>query len=194
MYGRESKVFCNFAQTNNSIKTVMIDYDLTKIRAIICDVDGVLSAETITMAADAEPLRTVNIKDGYAIQLAMKMGLRIVILTGGNTEAIRKRYEYLGVEDIYMQCAVKIKTYDEFLAKYKLTDEEVIYIGDDIPDYEIMRRCGCPCCPNDACSDIKAISKYICSRNGGYGCVRDVIEQVLLAQGKWLSNAKAFGW
>lgn len=172
----------------------MIDYDLKKIKTIVFDVDGVLSRQTITLSSTGEPLRTVNIKDGYAIQLAQKVGLRIVILTGGMTEAIRKRYEGLGVEDIYMGCAVKIKTYDEFLAKYQIADEEVIYVGDDIPDFEVMNRCGCPCCPADACSDIKKISRYVSSFNGGDGVGRDVVEQVLRAQGHWLSGAKAFGW
>lgn len=172
----------------------MINYDLTKIKAIIFDVDGVLSAETITMNAEGLPLRTVNIKDGYAIQLAQKMGLRIVILTGGKTEAVRVRYAGLGVEDIYQGCAVKVKTYDEFLEKYGLHDDEIIYMGDDIPDYEIMKRVGCPCCPKDACSDIKDISTYISPYRGGYGCGRDIIEQVLRAKGLWLSTAKAFGW
>ena len=172
----------------------MINYDLSKIRAIIFDVDGVLSAETITLHPNGEPMRTVNIKDGYAIQLAMKLGLRIVILTGGTTESVRMRYERLGVEDVYMGCAVKLKTYDEFLAKYGLQDEEVMYMGDDVPDYEIMQRVGCPVCPADACPDIKAISIYVSHQRGGYGCGRDVIEQVLRAQGKWVMNAKAFGW
>lgn len=172
----------------------MINYDLSKIKSVIFDVDGVLSKQTITMAPDGLPLRTVNIKDGYAIQLAQKCGLRVVILTGGNTEAIRVRYAGLGVEDIYMGCAVKIKTYHEFLEKYSLTNEEVIYVGDDIPDYEVMRLCGCPCCPADACPDIKEISTYVSHVNGGEGCGRDILEQVLRAQGKWLSDAKAFGW
>lgn len=172
----------------------MINYDLKKIRAVIFDVDGVLSAETIPLHSSGEPMRTVNIKDGYAIQLAQKQGLRIVILTGGSTPAIRMRYERLGVTDIFMGCAVKIKVYDEFMAKYNLKDEEIIYMGDDIPDYEIMQRCGCPCCPSDACPDIKSISKYISKCKGGYGCGRDIIEQVLRAQGKWLNNAEAFGW
>lgn len=172
----------------------MINYELNKVKAVIFDVDGVLSRQTITLSSTGEPLRTVNIKDGYAIQLAQKMGLRIVILTGGKTEAVRLRYEGLGVEDIFMGCAVKINIYDEFLAKYSLADEEIVYVGDDIPDYEVMRRCGCPCCPADACSDIKQISVYISSCNGGDGVGRDIVEQVLRAQGKWLSDAKAFGW
>ena len=121
----------------------MINYDLNKIKAIIFDVDGVLSRQTITLSSAGEPLRTVNIKDGYAIQLAQKKGVRVVILTGGNSHAIQVRYENLGVEDIFMGCSVKIKTYEEFKQKYSITDEEVIYVGDDIPDYEIMRRCGC---------------------------------------------------
>ena len=172
----------------------MINYDLKKIRAMVFDVDGVLSAETISLHPDGEPMRTVNIKDGYAIQLAQKMGLRVVILTGAATKSVRLRYEHLGVEDIYMNCAVKMTTYEELLRKYGLHDEEVLYMGDDIPDYEVMCRCGCPCCPADACSDIKAISIYVSDYKGGYGCGRDVIEQVLRAQGKWLSDAKAFGW
>ena len=174
--------------------SVMINYDLKRIKAIIFDVDGVLSAETITLAADGEPLRTVNIKDGYAIQLAVKMGLRMVILTGGKTEAVRLRYQRLGVEDIYMGCAVKVKTYEEFLKKYGLADADVMYMGDDIPDIEIMRRVGCPVCPQDACADVKDVSLYVSPCKGGHGCGRDVIEQTLRAQGKWLSNEKAFGW
>ena len=172
----------------------MINYDLKKIKAIIFDVDGVLSAECITLHPGGEPMRTVNIKDGYAIQFAMKMGLRIVILTGGKTESVRKRYSGLGVEDIYMGCAVKISTYAEFKKKYALDDSEIMYMGDDIPDYEVMRQCGCPVCPADACPDIKGISIYISRRNGGCGCGRDVIEQVLRAQGLWLKDGKAFGW
>ena len=172
----------------------MINYDLQKIKAIIFDIDGVLSSETITLSTEGVPMRTVNIKDGYAIQLAMKLGLRIVILTGANVPSVRVRYEGLGVEDIYVGCAVKIETYDQFLAKYGLTDEEVMYMGDDIPDLEIMRRVGCPVCPKDACPEIKEASIYISDRIGGHGCGRDVIEQVLRAQGKWVMNAKAFGW
>lgn len=172
----------------------MINYDLRKIKAVIFDVDGVLSTETITLHPTGEPLRTVNIKDGYAIQLAQKLGLRVVILTGGTTESVRLRYERLGVEDIYMGCAVKIKTYNEFIDKYGLHDDEILYMGDDIPDYEIMSRVGCPVCPSDACPDIKDISLYVSEKRGGCGCGRDVIEQVLRAQGKWLKNTKAFGW
>lgn len=172
----------------------MINYDLSKIRAIIFDVDGVLSVETITLSLEGEPLRTVNIKDGYAIQLAVKLGLHVAIITGAATEAVRLRYERLGVQDIYMKCAVKIKTYEEFLNKYDLHDDEVMYMGDDIPDLEIMNRVGCPVCPKDACPEVQQRSVYVSHLKGGYGCGRDVIEQTLRAQGKWVMNAKAFGW
>ena len=172
----------------------MINYDLKKIRAVIFDIDGVLSAETITLGADGWPLRTVNIKDGYAIQLAVKMGLHIAIMTGANVESVRVRYEALGVQDIYIGCSVKIKTYESFLEKYHLKEDEVMYMGDDIPDLEVMRRVGCPVCPKNACTEVKDVSLYVSQCDGGYGCGRDVVEQVLRAQGKWLKDEKAFGW
>ena len=172
----------------------MINYNLTKIKALIFDVDGVLSAETIVLSHTGEPLRTVNIKDGYAIQLAVKMGLQVAIITGGKTDAVRLRYESLGVQHVCMGCSVKVKAYEELLELLHISDKEVLYVGDDIPDYEVMRRCGCPCCPSDAASDIKDISLYVSSLAGGHGCGRDIIEQVLRAQGKWMSEAKAFGW
>lgn len=172
----------------------MINYDLTKIKALAFDVDGVLSAETIVLHLNGEPMRTVNIKDGYALQLAVKMGLHVAIITGGKTEAVRKRYEGLGIPDVYLGCSVKIKTYDDFLNKYGLKDEEVLYMGDDIPDYEIMKRCGCPCAPSDAAPEIKELSVYISHHKGGHGCGRDIVEQVLRAKGLWLKDEKAFGW
>lgn len=172
----------------------MIDYDLKKIRAVVFDVDGVLSAETITLSAEGEPLRTVNIKDGYAIQLACKRGLIVAIITGGNTPAVRKRYEGLGVKDIYMGAGVKLVAYEELVARHGLKDEEVLYVGDDIPDYEVMERVGCACCPKDACVEIKEVSTYVSDRNGGCGVGRDILEQVLRAQGEWMGDKKAFGW
>lgn len=172
----------------------MINYELKKIKAIIFDVDGVLSLNTVAMDNEGVPVRTMNIKDGYAIQLAVKLGLKIALMTGGRNEEIRKRYAYLGVQDVFLNCKVKLNTWDTYLKENNLQPEEIIYVGDDIPDYEIMQRAGCPCCPKDACADIKAISTYISDCNGGMGVARDIIEQVLRAQGKWLKSAKAFGW
>ncbi len=172
----------------------MIPYDLKQIRAIIFDLDGVLSASTIALGMDGTPMRTVNIKDGYAIQLAMKMGLRIAIISGCKIEGVRKRYEGLGMEDIYLGAAVKINVYNEFKQKYGLHDQEVIFMGDDIPDLEVMGCVGCPVCPKDACAEVRDISCYISDYAGGYGCGRDVIEQTLRAQGHWLKDERAFGW
>ena len=172
----------------------MINYDLKKIRTIIFDIDGVLSAETISLGDDGQPRRTVNIKDGYAIQLAMKCGLRIAIITGCKIEAVGVRYRGLGMEDIYLGAAVKIKTYEDYISKYGYQDDEVMYMGDDIPDLEIMRRVGCPVCPKDACPEVKEVSLYVSDKRGGYGCGRDVIEQTLKTQGHWLKDDTAFGW
>lgn len=172
----------------------MINYDLSKVRALFFDVDGVLSAETITMHPNGEPMRTVNIKDGYALQLAVKCGLVVAIITGGKTESVRHRYEGLGIQEVHLGVAVKIEKYMELKAKYGLQDDEILYMGDDIPDYEVMKECGLPCCPADAAPEIKELSVYISQRCGGMGCGRDVVEQVLKAQGHWMSTAKAFGW
>ena len=172
----------------------MINYDLKKIKAVVFDVDGVLSACTVTMHLSGEPMRSVNIKDGYALQYAVKCGLLVAIITGGNTEAVRKRYENLGLKEVYMGASIKIREYEMLKEKYGLKDEEILYMGDDIPDYEVMKQCGCPCCPADAAPEIKEVSIYISHLDGGYGCGRDVLEQVLRAQGKWMADSKAFGW
>lgn len=172
----------------------MINYDLKRVKAVMLDVDGVLSASTVGMDSEGQPLRTINIKDGYAIQLAVKQGLYVAIITGGRSDAIRKRYAYLGVTDIFMGCSVKKDVYISLRDKYGLKDEDILYMGDDIPDYEVMRLVGCPCCPKDACAEIKNISLYVSQNDGGRGCVRDVIEQILQAQGKWMNEANAFGW
>ena len=172
----------------------MINYDLTKIKAMCFDVDGVLSAGTIPMAEDGNPIRTANIKDGYAMQLAVKMGLRLAIMTGARVESIRHRYEALGIQDIYIGCGHKLPVYEEFRAKYDLYHTEILYMGDDIPDLEVMQHCGCPCCPADAATEVREASRYVSHLRGGYGCGRDVIEQVLRAQGKWMCDKTAFGW
>ena len=172
----------------------MINYELDKIKALMFDVDGVLSLNTVSMNSEGDPVRTLNIKDGYAIQLAVKLGLKLAIMTGGRNEEIRKRYAYLGVHDVFLNCAVKLDTWEAYLKANNLQPEEIIYVGDDIPDYEVMQRAGCACCPKDACADIKAIATYVSNYNGGMGVARDIIEQVLRAQGKWLKSAKAFGW
>ena len=150
-----------------------INYDLSRIKALAFDVDGVLSSTTVPLHPSGEPMRTVNIKDGYAIQLAVKKGLHIAIITGGRTEAVRIRFD--------------------FRDKYGLTDDEILYMGDDVPDIEVMRECGLPCCPKDAVPEVKSVAKYISYADGGRGCGRDVVEQVLKAHGLWMAE-DAFGW
>lgn len=173
-----------------------INYDLKKIKALLFDVDGVLSANVIPMSSEGEPMRTVNIKDGYSLHLAAKLGLLVGIITGGRTEAVRKRFLSLGLkeENIYIGSSVKIRDYIDFRDRYGLKDDEILYVGDDIPDVEVMRQCGLPCCPKDAAPEVKAISRYISHAEGGYGCGRDIVEQVLKVQGLWMVNEKAFGW
>lgn len=171
----------------------MINYDLSKIRAMAFDVDGVLS-NSLMILPGGQPWRTANVKDGYALQLAVKSGLLMAIITGGRSEAVAERYEGLGFQDVYYGCAMKLETLELWMAKYNLQQEEVLYMGDDIPDYEVMKRVGCSCCPSDAAHEIKDIATYISPYIGGGGCARDVVEQVLRAQGKWMTSAEAFGW
>ena len=172
----------------------MIKYDLTKITTVIFDVDGVLSENTIPMDLNGNPIRTMNVKDGYAIQLAAKQGLRLAIITGGKCDSIQYRYSKLGVNDIFMGCAVKIEKYREYCRQNNLKDEEVMFLGDDIPDYEVLTTCGLPCCPADAAPEIKAVCTYISHKNGGQGCARDILEQILKAKDLWMHNSTAFGW
>lgn len=170
-----------------------INYDLTKIKALLFDVDGVLSSEMIPLHPSGEPMRMVNIKDGFALQLAVKKGFEVGIITGGKTEAVRIRFAGLGLQHLYLGSSHKMDSFNDFLQKTGLNLDEILFMGDDIPDYQVMKLVGLPCCPADAAPEIKEISKYISQKCGGEGCGRDVIEQVLKAQGKWMSD-EAFGW
>jgi 3-deoxy-D-manno-octulosonate 8-phosphate phosphatase (KDO 8-P phosphatase) len=171
----------------------MINYDLNKIKTFIFDVDGVLSRQTISLALDGNPIRTTNVRDGYAINLAMKNGFGIAIITGGDSPSVKRRYEALGVKYIYLKSKIKMLDFRDYIEKTGYKPEEIVYIGDDIPDYEVMQLVGLPVAPADAAPEIKQIAKYISKKKGGEGVVRDVIEQVLKVQGKWL-NGEAFGW
>ena len=172
----------------------MINYDLSKIRALVFDVDGVLSSATSMMDAEGQPQRTMNVKDGYAIQLACRNGLHIAIITGGRSESIKLRYETLGMRDIFMGVSVKSIAYQDFLDCNGYSDEEILYMGDDIPDYPVMKMVGLPVCPADAVPEIKDISLYISHCGGGKGAVRDIIEQVLKAQDKWMNDFTFYVW
>jgi 3-deoxy-D-manno-octulosonate 8-phosphate phosphatase (KDO 8-P phosphatase) len=172
----------------------MINYDLTKIRAFVFDVDGVLSPESIPLHISGEPMRIVNTKDGYAMQLAAKTGFNLCIITGGDSNAVKIRFEKLGFQHIYLRAKDKIAVFRQYLVETGLAPEEICYVGDDIPDYEIMKTVGLPCCPADAVPEIRDIALYISPRKGGEGVGRDIIEQVLKVQNIWMKDDTAFGW
>ena len=136
----------------------------------------------------------VNVKDGYALQLAMKMGYIIAIISGARTEAVKVRFHGLGIADVYTGVSIKLPCLEKWLLKHNLSPDEVAFVGDDIPDIEVMRRVGLPIAPADAAPEVKDVAKYISPIAGGYGCGRDVIEQIMKAQGKWLADSRAFGW
>lgn len=159
---------------------------LKNVTTFIFDMDGVLTDGSITIMPDGEHIRTMNIKDGYALQLAVKKGYRVVIISGGKSDSAKKRLQNLGITDIYMSVHTKTEAFEEVLSLYDIQPSAVLYMGDDIPDYEVMRRCGVATCPNDAVSEIKEISIYVSDKTGGRGCVRDVIEQVLRLKGTWM--------
>ncbi len=162
--------------------------DLRRVKAFAFDVDGVFTDGKIYLYSKDEFVRAVNIKDGYALRYAINKGYPVAIITGGNSETLRTRFEKLGITDIYMKITDKVDSFKDFYFKYDLDPQNILYMGDDIPDYLVMQECGIPTCPADSAVEIKSISKYISDFNGGEGCVRDVIEQVLRLQGKWLNE------
>ncbi len=164
---------------------------LEHISTFIFDVDGVLTDGTIAVTTSGEMLRTMNIKDGYALKTAVNKGFNVCIISGGTNEGVRLRLEGLGITDVFLGAHNKIDQLNQYLEKHQLNIKNVLYMGDDLPDFPVMNLVGLPCCPQDAVPEIKAISKYVSHKNGGKGAVRDVIEQVLKVQGKWLDNFDA---
>ena len=167
--------------------------ELTKVKAFVFDVDGVLSAATQVLSPEGETVRTSNLKDGFALIYAIKMGYLICVITGGKTIDVLKRCEKIGIKDVYAGSLKKLPCLYHFLEKNNLKADEVMYMGDDLPDYPVMKLIGVPVCPRDAAQEIKDISHYISDKNGGEGCVRDVLEQVMRAQGKWI-NPEKMNW
>lgn len=166
---------------------------LHEIKAFVFDYDGVISDGNIWSANDTIIVRSGNVKDGYAMQYALRKGYLIAILSGGSGDSIRSRMKMLGVEDVYLGSHRKKEIFEDFLKDKQLLPKQVLYVGDDIPDYDVMRLAGVSACPADAAEEIKAVADYISHKNGGCGCVRDVIEQVLRLQGQWFhEDAKAW--
>lgn len=155
------------------------------VHTFIFDVDGVLTDNQILITEEGHLLRTMNIRDGYALKKAIKEGYRVCIITGGSSEGVRKRLEVLGVTDIYAGQQEKMEAFEEFVKKYDLDLYGILYMGDDFPDRPVMRRVGLPTCPSDAIPEILDFVDYISPFKGGDGCVRDVIEKVMKLQGKW---------
>lgn len=166
---------------------------LQKIKAFVFDFDGVMTDGSVWMYADKETVRCGNIKDGFAIQYAVKKGYIIAVISGATSLSINNRMSSLGVEQIYTGCANKMTTYSDFIKNNNLKPDEILCMGDDIPDYEMMSCCGVAACPADAAVEIKAISDYVSLYKGGRGCVRDVIEQVLRLQNQWF-HPDAVNW
>jgi 3-deoxy-D-manno-octulosonate 8-phosphate phosphatase (KDO 8-P phosphatase) len=166
---------------------------LNKIKAFVFDIDGVLTDGSVTIMPSGEQVRVLNIKDCYALQLAAKKGFKIAIISGGKSELVKQRLLGLGVTEVYLGSHIKLESYNEFKEIYTIADDEVLYMGDDIPDYEVMKRVGVPTCPYDSAQEIKDICIYVSPKNGGKGAVRDVVEQVLKVKGKWMDE-DAMAW
>ena len=166
---------------------------LLRVNTFIFDYDGVLTDGTVVLTSSGDALRTANVKDGYAMQLAIKKKYRIAIISGGYSESMKRRFDTLSIEDVFLGVDKKIDVYNQYLKDHNLTNENILFMGDDIPDYEIMLKAGVPTCPADAAEEIKRASIYISHQPGGRGCVRDIIEQVLKVQGKWM-NDDAYHW
>lgn len=158
---------------------------MNHINAFVFDVDGVLTNGTVHITPTGEMLREMNIKDGFAMKAAVESGYAVCIISGGSNEGVRIRLRNLGITDIHLGIPDKVETFKEYCELYHINPEQVLYMGDDIPDYHVMQKVGLPTCPQDASPEIKAISQYISHKNGGQGAVRDVIEQVMKVQGKW---------
>ena len=161
---------------------------LKQVEALFFDVDGVLSASNVQIGERGELVRSTNVKDGYILKYALKTGLKIIIISGGLNETVRMRYKSLGIDDVIIGSKRKIEDYKNIVAKYNLNPQKIVYMGDDIPDYEVMKLVGVHCCPADAADEIKEISLYVSPKAGGEGCVRDITEQVMRAKGLWMDE------
>lgn len=167
--------------------------ELRGVKAFVFDIDGVLSTQTIALSLWGVPLRTVNLRDGYAIQLAVKKGYRVGVISGASSKEYIKRLRTLGVTDIFLNSRTKSDSMKELVARWNVDLKNVLYMGDDIPDYNVMKMVGLPACPADADSEIKQVAVYISDKRGGEGCVRDVIEQALRLHNNWMDH-EAFSW
>lgn len=166
----------------------MVLTKFAQVKALFLDVDGVLTDGTVLVTESGDQQRRFSIKDGYAIQYAVKQDLKIVVISGGKSQGVFSRMKGLGVSDIHLGVSDKLTLMKELLAKIGVKAEEAAFIGDDIPDLDCMKAVGLALCPSDAVEEIRAVSDYISPKNGGAGCVRDVIEKIMKLQRKWLND------
>lgn len=166
---------------------------LNHVNTFIFDVDGVLTDGSILLIPGEQPIRKFNSKDGYALQLAVKKGYRIAVITGGSSLSVKERLGQLGIKDVFLKSSYKKEVLEDYIKTHNLNTEEILYMGDDIPDYEVMQMVGVACSPSDAAPEIKAISDYVSLKLGGNGCVRDVIEQTLKVKHEWM-NGDEMSW
>jgi 3-deoxy-D-manno-octulosonate 8-phosphate phosphatase (KDO 8-P phosphatase) len=172
----------------DSLRNLNFKEILNGIEALFFDIDGVLSASEVLISANGELQRTTNVKDGYVLKYALKKGLKIFIISGGLNVDVQRRYQNLGIENVIIGCKNKLSEFEKIVANEKLDKSKILYMGDDIPDYQVMKIVGLPCCPSDAASEIKEISLYISDKKGGQGCVRDIIEQIMRAKDIWMCD------
>jgi 3-deoxy-D-manno-octulosonate 8-phosphate phosphatase (KDO 8-P phosphatase) len=163
------------------------------IKAFAFDIDGVLTQGDVLVNEEGQMLRSVNIKDGYALQHAAKQGYAIAVISGGKSEGMRKRFEGLGVAHIYLGQEHKEAAFADFLSKINLTANDVAYMGDDMPDIPLLKQVALSCCPKDAAVDVKDICSYISPLNGGEACVRELIERTMKIQNTWF-NEDSHSW
>jgi len=156
-----------------------------KIRLFVFDVDGVLTDGSLYVFADGEQVRKMNIKDGFALQLAVKKGYRMLVISGSFSEGVARRMEKLGITEVFMKVGNKKQLLQNYIDEKGISAEQVLFMGDDIPDYGAMKIVGLACAPADAMPEIKSLAHYICNKNGGEGCVREVIEKVLKINEHW---------
>ncbi len=161
---------------------------LNKITTLIFDFDGVLTNGVVYLMPPHDFVRTMNVRDSFAIQHCVKNGFRVAVITGGNNEVVKERMLYLGVTDVFLRAADKLSVYEKYKTENNLIDEEILYMGDDMPDFPVLQKAGLGVCPNDAAEEIKSIVHYVSPKKGGHGCVRDVIEQLMKIKGKWHSD------
>ena len=166
---------------NKNYKTL-----LNNVRAFVFDVDGVMTNGKVMITSEGEMYREMDTRDGFALKYALLKGFKIGIISGGTNEGVRKRLELLGVNKVYLGIHEKDIAFDDFVSTFNINPDQVLYMGDDVPDVPVMEKVGVSTCPQDAVPDVKRVVDYVSHKKGGDGCVREIVEQVMRVQDKWV--------